>query len=387
MIVGIVGKPNVGKSAFFRSLTLAEVPSGNFPFTTIEANKAVGYVKVKDPALDFGKKSNPRDGYVLGDFRFIPIEIIDVAGLVPGAHLGKGLGNKFLDDLRQADVLIHIIDLSGSTNERGESVALNSYEPKKDVLFLEEELNFWFYNILKKNWASIEKKIKTNKMKLELALETVLCGLAINEDTIKKCLIKLSLNNENIYEKLFDFAVSIREISKPLIIAANKCDVLIDNNLWKENLEKLKKDFPNHFIIPVASEYEYNLKKASKLSLLNYVPGSSTFKVIDEKISFEQKKGLGKISSYLEIMKTTGVQETLDKSVFEILKLKPIFPGGSKLEDNKGNVLPDCFLMEEKATALDFAFKLHTDFGKNFVQAINIKKKIPVSKESIYLQR
>ena len=147
--------------------------------------------------------------------------------VVPGAHLGKGLGNKFLDDLRQADVLIHIIDLSGSTNERGESVALNSYEPKKDVLFLEEELNFWFYNILKKNWASIEKKIKTNKMKLELALETVLCGLAINEDTIKKCLIKLSLNNENIYEKLFDFAVSIREISKPLIIAANKCSLYL----------------------------------------------------------------------------------------------------------------------------------------------------------------
>ena len=127
MIIGIVGKPNVGKSAFFRSLTLAEAESGNFPFTTIDANSGIGYVKIDDPAKQFGKESNPREGYVQEKFRFVPVELIDVAGLVPGAHEGKGLGNKFLDDLRQADVLIHVIDLSGSTNEKGEPVDLNSY--------------------------------------------------------------------------------------------------------------------------------------------------------------------------------------------------------------------------------------------------------------------
>jgi ribosome-binding ATPase YchF (GTP1/OBG family) len=160
MIIGIVGKPNVGKSAFFRSLTLADAESGNFPFTTINPNSAVGYVKIDDPALKFDKHSNPRDGFVIDDYRFAPIEIIDVAGLVPGAHEGKGLGSKFLDDLRQADALIHVIDLSGSTNEKGEPIELNSYEPSNDIKFLEEELDHWYYNIIKKHWESIEKKLE-----------------------------------------------------------------------------------------------------------------------------------------------------------------------------------------------------------------------------------
>jgi len=384
MIIGIVGKPNVGKSAFFRSLTLADAESGNFPFTTIDPNSAIGYVKIKDPALDFDKHSNPRDGYVLGDWRFAPIEIIDVAGLVPGAHEGKGLGNKFLDDLRQADAFVHVIDLSGGTNEKGESVEINSYDPANDVRFLEEELDHWFFNVLKKNWVNIEKKFRQQDMKLEDALNTVLSGLNISLDQIFATTMALKLDKNNASDNVFEIAQKLREISKPMIIAANKCDILMDDNLWEKKLNALKEEFPNYIIVPILAQYEANLKSASKSGLIDYIPGESIFSIPDEsKLSDAQKVGLSKISEVLKIMNGSGVQNCLDSAVFELLKLKPIFPGGSKLEDSKGNVLPDCFLMPGNATALDFAYKLHTDFGKHFIKAIDIKTKLMVGKDHI----
>lgn len=383
MIIGIVGKPNVGKSAFFRSLTLADAESGNFPFTTIDANSGIGCVKIDDPAVKFDKHSNPREGYVLEDFRFVPVEVIDVAGLVPGAHEGKGLGNKFLDDLRQADALIHVIDLSGATNEKGEPVELNSYNPAEDIKFLEEELNHWYFNIIQKHWANIDKRIRMQGMKIEEALLTVLSGLKITEDQILETISKLSLTPQNIGEDLFLVAKTLREVSKPMVIGANKCDVLQDNNLWQTKFEKLKEEFPNYLIVPVMAEYEWNLRKAHQAKLVHYVPGSNTFDIVGgDQLNEQQKAGLEKIKSVLEGMGSTGVQQCINAAVFDLLKMKPLFPGGvSKLEDSKGNVLPDCFLMEESATALDFAFRLHTDFGKNFIKAINVKTKMMVGKD------
>lgn len=382
MIIGIVGKPNVGKSAFFRSLTLADAPSGNFPFTTIDANSAMGYVKVKDPATEFNKHSNPREGFVLGNWRFVPVEIIDVAGLVPGAHEGKGLGNKFLDDLRQADALIHVIDLSGATNDKGEPIELNSYDPAKDITFLEDELNHWFYNIIKKHWDNISKKIRMQDMKIEVALASVLSGLNVTEDQIIRGINKLDVDKSTIDDNLFELATALREISKPIVIAANKCDVLLDNNLYEEKLNKLKEQFPSYNIIAVMAEYEWNLKKAHDTGIINYIPGENNFEIKDEaSLNEAQKAGLEKIKSALEALSSTGVQDALNFAVFDLLHKKPIFPGGSKLEDDKGNVLPDCFIMDEKATALDFAFRLHTDFGKNFIKAIDIKTKKMVGKD------
>lgn len=383
MIIGIVGKPNVGKSAFFRSLTLAEAESGNFPFTTIDANSGIGYVKIDDPAKQFGKESNPREGYVQEKFRFVPVELIDVAGLVPGAHEGKGLGNKFLDDLRQADVLIHVIDLSGSTNEKGEPVDLNSYEPSEDIKFLEDELNHWYYNIIKRNWPNIDKRIRMQDMKVEIALGNVLSGLKISENQILDALNQLKLDKNNINDNLFELAKKLREISKPMVIAANKCDVLQESNLWNSKISKLKEEFPNYIIIPVMAEYEWNLKKASKSNIINYIAGEYDFEILNEnELKEQQKSGLEIIRKTLNNMKSTGVQDCLNTAVFDLLKRKPIFPGGaSKLEDSKGNVLPDCFLMEEDSTALDFAYRLHTDFGKNFIKAIDVKTKMMVGKD------
>src|SRR3989338_3875160 len=160
MIVGLVGKPSAGKSTFFKAATLAEVEIANYPFTTIEKNEGVAYVKVEDVAREFSKTSNPKEGYVLGSYRFVPVKLIDVAGLVPDAHLGKGRGNQFLDDLRQADVLIHVVDLAGTVNAHGEPVALGSYDPLQDITFLETELDMWYLGILKKGWEKFARTLQ-----------------------------------------------------------------------------------------------------------------------------------------------------------------------------------------------------------------------------------
>ena len=385
MIIGIVGKPNVGKSAFFRSLTLADVESGNFPFTTIDANSAIGYVKARDPALDFNNHSTPRDGFVIGDYRFIPIEIIDVAGLVPGASEGKGLGNKFLDDLRQADALIHVIDLSGGTNEKGESIEINSYDPAEDIKFLETELNNWFFNVISKHWKNIEKKIRGADLKIEEALVTVVSGLNVSEKQIKIVIDTLNLTKENLKENLFELSKKLREVSKSIIIAANKCDLLIEDDLWKVKIEKLEKEFPEYKIIPVISEYEFNLKKAHESKLINYIPGESEFEIIDnDKLNENQQNGLNIISNNIKKIGGTGVQDSLNYAVFNLLEMKPIYPGGlKKIEGKKENVIVDCFLMKKNATALDFAYRLHTDFGKNFIKAIDVKTKQMIGKNHV----
>jgi hypothetical protein len=345
----------------------------------------MGYVKLKDPALEFKKRSNPREGYINGDYRFVPIELIDVAGLVPGAHEGKGLGNQFLNDLSQADALIHVIDLSGSTNEKGEPVNLNSYDPAEDVKFLEEELDHWYHNIIKRNWENIEKKVKMQDIKIEEALGKALSGLKISQDQIEQALSALQLDKTTLTEHLFAFSRRLREINKPMVIAANKCDVLQERDQWKEKLDSLRSQFPQYHIIPVMAEYEWNLKKAAKEGIIDYVPGENMFSINNPgQLNEKQTQGLNHIHSVLEHMETTGVQDCLNSAVFDLLRLKPLFPGGvTKLEDSKGNVLPDCFLLPEQATALDFAYHLHTDFGKNFVQAINVRTKLPVGKDTI----
>jgi hypothetical protein len=165
MLIGLVGKPNVGKSTFFKACTLAEVDIASYPFTTIQPNQGVGYVRVKCPESE--KKCQPNHGFCLKGERFIPVKLIDVAGLVPEAHLGKGRGNEFLDDLREADLLIHILDSSGKTNENGEPT--QNYDINKDVEFLEKEIDMWIFGILQKNWKNLERKAKSTSLIKEIA--------------------------------------------------------------------------------------------------------------------------------------------------------------------------------------------------------------------------
>jgi len=384
MIIGVVGKANVGKSTFFKSLTLAEILIANYPFATIDPNKGFGHVRIECAEKHFDVKCNPRFGYCMEGIRFVPVEVIDVAGLVPGAHQGKGMGNKFLDDLRQAHALIHIVDIAGSTNEKGEPVEPGSYDPAFDIKFLEVELDMWYLSVLKKGWEKLARQVQQEKSQITKVLAKQLSGLNITEDLVDSVVKKLDLNTERpvewTEEGMLEMARTFRKATKPMIIAANK----IDLPTAKDNLERIKKLFPDYTIIPCSAESELALKEAAKKNLIEYIPGAADFKIIG-KLTEKQDKALQFIkSNILNKWKTTGVQPAIDDAVFKLLKYIAIFPGGiNKLADQHGNVLPDCFLLPEGSTALDFAYKLHSDFGDNFIRAIDVKTKRTIGRDHI----
>ncbi|MBW2995272.1 redox-regulated ATPase YchF [Candidatus Woesearchaeota archaeon] len=389
MIIGVVGKANVGKSTFFKAATLAEVEIANYPFATIAPNHGVGHVKVKSVAQEFNKIPNPREGFYIDGWRFVPVKMIDVAGLVPGAHEGKGMGNQFLNDLNQADALIHVIDVSGSTNEKGEPVQPLSYDPAKDIEFLEVELDMWYLGILKKGWEKFARRVVQEKQDIAKALDKLLSGLGATEDLIKNTIKELNLDpmpTKWTDEQIKQLATILRKITKPMIIACNKIDI---PNADK-NFERLKKQFPDRIMVACSAESELALREAHKNQMIKYIPGEKKFEIThEEKLNEKQRSALDYIKkNVLDKFNSTGVQEVLDKAVFELLEYKAIFPGGvGKLEDKDGNVIPDCFLMPKDATALDFAFRIHTDIGNKFVKAIDVRKRLPVGKDHILKHR
>jgi ribosome-binding ATPase len=383
MIIGVVGKANVGKSTFFKASTLADIEIANYPFATIKPNTGIGFVRIDCADSFFNKQCNPRVGYCINHKRFVPVNMIDVAGLVPGAHEGKGMGLEFLNDLNQADLLIHVIDASGSTTEKGEPVAPGTRDPAEDVLFLEKELDYWYLIILKKAWERFSRSVTQTNQEVDKALNKQFSGLGSSEDMIKEILEKINLKGKQLNtwseEDLFSFASSLRKRTKPMIVVANKIDV----RGAFDNFESLKKRFPDTVFIPCSAESELALKEASKHKLINYVPGERDFEVVGS-LSDKQQKALDFIKTNILSKISTGVQDALNKAVFDVLHYIPIFPGGvNKLEDQHGNVLPDCFLLKKGSTALDFAFKLHTDFGKHFIRAIDVKTKRTVGKEHV----
>jgi len=379
MLIGLTGKPSAGKSTFFKACTLAEVTIANYPFTTLKSQEGVGFITVKCADEEFNTKCNPKFGYCINHLRFVPIRILDVPGLIKGSHIGEGLGNQFLTDLNEADALIHIVDISGSTNEKGEPVQPLTHDPLKDLIFLDNELDHWYYNILKKGWDKFVKIIQENQ-NIKKALAKQLSGLKITEDIIEDAIKKLKLTHHPKdwqQEDLFNLASLLRIQTKPMIIAANKIDV----QGAEYNLKKIIQRFPDKIILPCSSEAELALKEATKHNLIEYIPGSEDFKIIAN-INENQRKALQLIrENVINKFKTTGVQDILNKAV-EFLKYIPVFPvASSKLTDSSRNILPDCFLMKEDNTSLDLAYRIHEDIGKNFIKAIDLKTKRILGKD------
>lgn len=376
MDIGVVGKPNVGKSTFFNAVTLGEAEIANYPFTTIDSNIGATYVTYRCPCKELDIKCSPQNSKCVEGTRFVPLKIIDVAGLVKGAHAGRGLGNKFLNDLSRAETLIHIVDASGSTDLEGNPVSIGTNDPVEDIEFLEEEINLWFFGILNENWTRFARKISSGHLDFYKVVAEQFTGIGITEGNVIASVRETGLDVEKCTnwkdEDLMLFAKSLRKISKPITIVLNKAD-MIDSEKISAIKDKIGEAYP------ISAEAELVLRKASKAGLIKYIPSDNLFETTGS-LNEKQKAALERIKSFMEKNDGTGVQKTINQVVFNILGKIVVYPveDESHMKDGKGNVLPDAYLMEKGSTPRDLAFVIHTDIGKNFLYAINARTKMRI---------
>ncbi|MET1160693.1 MAG: redox-regulated ATPase YchF [Thermoprotei archaeon] len=377
-IIGIIGKTNVGKSTLFAALTLATVEIANHPFTTIKPNIGIGYVRKKCVHVELGLSGcNPRTGYCIKGNRFIPIKLMDVAGLIPGASQGKGLGNKFMDDLRQADVLIHVVDAAGATDLEGNPVRPGTADPVEEARAIQREVDEWFSNVIKRIWENnISRHLLTSQDPLNLVIRA-LSGLSIRREHVIQAIREAGLEDKNIktwtYDDVDTFSRVLRRVSKPIIIAANKADL----PGAEDNVKRLKQEFGEDRVIPVSALAEYILRKAALGGYIEYIPGDSNFTILDKsKLSPEQLRALKLVEEkVLDRYGTTGVQQLINHAVFNVLNLIVVYPveNPHKYTDHHGNILPDAYLVPKSTTARELAYMVHTELGETFIYAINAK--------------
>ena len=373
MQIGLLGKANVGKSTFFSAATETPVQIGDFPFTTIQPNVGIAYVSTTCACKHF--KINHNNPLCVSGIRFVPIKLIDVAGLVPGAHEGKGLGNQFLDDARQADMLLHVVDISGSTDIQGQHVNVGTHDPREDIKFVEEEFDYWFKQILEREWHKLSRDIEKKSTKLVDGITDRFSGLGVKEHHVHEALQSLDLMIKKPTEwndsDITKFAQILRKKTKPMLIAANKADLCQD-------LEITNDIHRNREIVNCSAETELILKKAAKAKLIDYIPGNEKFvtnKNVD--MSTQQKEALTLVENIMSKLNSTGIQTALNSAAFRVLKLIVVFPveDETKLSNKDGQVLPDAKLLPEDATAKNLAETIHQDIAKGFLFAIDAKTK------------
>lgn len=375
MIVGVVGKPNVGKSTFFSAATLKDVPIADFPFTTIKPNVGVAYLRTKCVCREMGVVDKPRNSVCVDGNRLIPVKLVDVAGLVEGASQGRGLGNQFLDDVRQADALIQVVDASGSTDLEGRKVPSGTHDPTGDVAMVEHEFDLWVYGLLKKDWEKTSRLVEQTGGKIVELLAERLSGLSVTPADVELALLRLHLRTEKpsgwTESQLMEFVAEVRMLTKPSLVAANKADLPTS----AANIDRLKAT--GRLVIPCASEAELLLRKAAERGLVSYVPGDSRFIVPDpDRLNPAQSGALRLVEErVMGVFGGTGVQQAINGAYFGLLKAIAVFPveDEHKLSDKAGNVLPDAYVMKGGSTALDLARTVHSELAEGFLYAIDAR--------------
>jgi len=366
MFIGLVGKPNAGKSTLFNALTHGHAQVAAYPFTTINPNQGVGFATVDCACKALGVKCSPRVGSCVDGVRRVPVNFVDVAGLVPGASEGKGRGNQFLNDLVAADALIVVVDASGSTDEEGNPA--QGFDVTRDVSFIEEELFKWVRGILHKN-------VQKAKGKKFSELVQYLTGIKVNEQAFRSSVSRLGID-ENLdhwtRDQLDKIAAELIRTTKPSAVAANKMDLPAS----LENLAKLREKFPQKTIVGVAADFELALNYAAGKGLVSYDGKDKITKAanLDERAS----KALDRIISFVSQNGGTGVPKLVNEVVFNLLGHIVVYPveDESHYADHLGRVLPDAVLLPAGSTAHDLAGKIHTDLQKGFLHAVNAKTKM-----------
>ncbi len=366
--LAVAGKPNCGKSTFYKAATLADVEIANYPFTTIDANHGVAYIRTPCPCRDLGVEcSQCRDG-----LRFIGISLIDVAGLVPDAHKGKGLGNQFLDHLRAADAIIHIVDASGGTDAEGNPVELGSHDPMEDVRFLNFEMAMWIAGIVEKHLPRLIRTAQGKEPALVEHLALALAGLGIDAEDIRSAIDRTAVDLFKADPTaICRFSEALVAINKPMVVVANKADMATD-----EMLARLPRD-----MIRASAAGELALRNAASAGMIRYLPGDPDFHEVDSvEMTPQQKKGLEMIRTVLKRFNDTGVQQAINNAVFTILDHIVVYPVEDETHyaDKNGNILPDAYLMKKGSTPRDLAYRVHSDIGKGFLHAVDARTKMRI---------
>lgn len=389
--IGIVGKPNVGKSTFFSAATLAPAEIANYPFTTLKPNRGIGYLRTPCVHKEFNVEDNPVNSLCLNGVRLIPVELVDCAGLVPGAWEGRGLGNAFLDEIRKADALIHIVDAAGATDIEGHPCKPGTHDPLEDVRFLNFEIAMWIAKILKRDWAKMARTVESGGTSRSLTdrVEERLSGLSINRGQIFEALQKTRLNADKpaswSEEDLMNFVEALRRTAKPMLIAANK----IDLPTASRNLERLREQ--GYFVVPCSAEAELALRRAAEKNWIEYKPGDCNYSICQTNaLTDTHREALRMIRErILNPLGATGVQEAINAAYFKLLKCIVVYPVEDieTLSNHKGQVLPDAYVVPYGTTVRQLAYIIHTELGDNFIYATEASDKKRIGEDYVMKDR
>ncbi|MGB9660324.1 MAG: redox-regulated ATPase YchF [Nitrososphaerales archaeon] len=382
--IGLIGKTNTGKTTFFNSATLQTAEISTYPFTTKTPNVGIGSAVTLCVCREFKVNDNPKNSYCIDGWRFIPIELIDLPGLIKGAWAGKGLGNQFLSVAAQSDALLHIVDASGSVDAEGRITEPGTGDPLADIGDIEEELVMWYLKLIEGNRPRISKLMRSG-FDLSAAIIDVLRGIGIKENHVK-----IALEEAKLEAKDFDnwsdndtksFAWVLRDVSKPTLIVANKMDLPTS----AENFKRIQDEYSDMIVVPASAEAELTLRRAEQKGFIKYIPGEERFEILNQSaLTNRQKWALNYIRKAVlgEYMRT-GVQFAVNVAVFKLLRMNSVYPvyDPQKLSDKQGNVLPDVYLLPSGSNVLDLAKEVHTELAKGLLYAIDARSGLRLPSE------
>lgn len=376
LTIGIIGKTNTGKTTFFNSATMLAAEISTRPFTTVRPNEGIGRVSTPCVCAEFGVKDDPRNSVCINGWRFLPIVLIDLPGLIKGAWMGKGLGNQFLSVAATSDALLHIVDISGSIDAEGRIVEPGVGDPIADYYDIEEEVGMWYFKTVRSNFDKVMRSVAAG-VDVASAFAFVMAGMKVKRAHVEEALKKTGLAGKDLGnwddEDLKKFAFVLREVSKPTVVVANKMDL----PGAEANYKKMAKTLKDVIVIPACAEAELALRRAEQKGLVRYVPGEESFQILDEKaLDEKQRWALEYMERFVfsKIMRT-GVQYALNTLTFKLMGYKVVYPVANekKLSDTRGRVLPDAFLLEGNATLTDLARAVHTDIARTLLYGIDVR--------------
>ena len=339
----------------------------------------MGYARKRCVHVDLGlPKCDAVNSVCIGGNRFIPVKLMDVAGLIPGAHMGRGLGNKFLDDLRRADVFLLVVDASGSTNEEGVPVEPGTYDPVEEVRFVIDEIDRWMYQSVRSDWERFTRLVQMGAVKDPLdAFAQRVSGFGITRGQVEQALASLKVDPAELTklgdDDLFKLIQALRRMTKPMVIVANKVDI----PGAEKNIQRLASSFPGTPVIPTSALAETLLKRLAKQGVVSYVPGDPEFKVVSRPQDQRTLRALEMIGELFEKFGGTGVVQSINAALFDVLKLIAVYPveDANRYTDRQGRGLPDVLLVPSGITARELAYRVHTELGDTFLYAINARTK------------